>query len=389
VADADSRASRGAHAADGAVTRDDFAAPPSRVGLATVTRRPGADGVAYVGRLLHSALGDLAGRAPWTVDLDAERAGLLTRTERARFAARIAVGQLTQRFDLLLYNHPGIAAAHRLVPAPLRTPYGVFVHGIEVWGRAMSESQTQTLREAAIVLSNSEYTARRVMLESPRAGPVLACRLALLPHVAASTDPVDDALLNRVGARSVLIAGRMSAAERYKGHDQLLDVWPEVRRRVPTAQLVVVGGGDDAERLAAKARDLGLAADAVVFGGRVSDGTLAALFSRTRAFAMPSRGEGFGLVYLQAMRAGKPCLGSSDDAAGDIIVHGETGFLVAQRDAGATIEALETLLTNDALAERLGGAGRARFEREFTYERFVDRLGAALRAPDRRVAEAA
>ena len=95
-------------------------------------------------------------------------------------------------------------------------------------------------------------------------------------------------------------------------------------------------------------------------------------------FAMPSRGEGFGLVYLQAMRAGVPCLGSRDDAAADVIVDGETGLLVPQQDPEAIAGALARLLTDDAMRRRLGEASRRRFESTFTYARFRARLASVL-----------
>jgi phosphatidylinositol alpha-1,6-mannosyltransferase len=171
----------------------------------------------------------------------------------------------------------------------------------------------------------------------------------------------------------------MSAAERYKGHDELLEAWPSVRAAAPGAQLVVVGGGDDQPRLAARARERGLADD-VLFCGRVSDATLDALFERVALFAMPSRGEGFGVVYLQAMRAGLACVGATDDAAGDVIDDGRTGLLVAQRDVAGLARAIGTLLGDPALAKSMGRAGRERYEKEFTYERFRDRLASVLAA---------
>jgi glycosyltransferase involved in cell wall biosynthesis len=89
---------------------------------------------------------------------------------------------------------------------------------------------------------------------------------------------------------------------------------------------------------------------------------------------MPSSGEGFGLVYLEAMRAGLPCLGSVDDAAADIIRDGETGFLVSPGDPRGMSQAIVALLENEPLRRTYGSAGRRRFEAEFTLERFVDRF---------------
>ena len=102
--------------------------------------------------------------------------------------------------------------------------------------------------------------------------------------------------------------------ERYKGHDQLL----EAMTTLPDARLVVAGDGDDRRRLEEKAAALGLG-DRTFFTGFLSEATLAELYRRCAAFVMPSRGEGFGLVYLEAMRAGKPVLAARGSAAEEIV----------------------------------------------------------------------
>jgi len=93
---------------------------------------------------------------------------------------------------------------------------------------------------------------------------------------------------------------------------------------------------------------------------------------------MPSRGEGFGLVYLQAMRAGLPCLGSRDDAAADVIVDGDTGLLVPHQDPEAIAGAVARLLTDESMRRRMGEAGHRRFETVFSYPRFRARLASVL-----------
>ena len=98
----------------------------------------------------------------------------------------------------------------------------------------------------------------------------------------------------------------------------------------------------------------------VLFCGFLPARALAALWERVAVFAMPSAREGFGLVYLEAMRAGRPCIGSTSDAAGDIIVDGETGLLVDRANRSALAEALVTLLTNVSMRRqwaKQGGAG--------------------------------
>jgi len=165
-----------------------------------------------------------------------------------------------------------------------------------------------------------------------------------------------------------LIVARMSASERYKGHDALLDIWPTVLARHPDAVLTVAGDGDDRHRLEAKARERGLES-AVRFVGRVSDEALGALYGACRFFVMPSRDEGFGLVFLEAMRAGKACIGGTG-AASEIIEHGVTGWVVDPGSRDDLAAAVERLYNDAAACSRMGAAGRERFLSTFTDRHF-------------------
>src|SRR5262249_34823734 len=128
--------------------------------------------------------------------------------------------------------------------------------------------------------------------------------------------------------------------------DQLIAIMPSIVDRTPDAQLVVVGTGDDLERLKSLARESG-AGKAVLFTGFASPELLACLYSRCRLFAMPSRGEGFGLVYLEAMRFAKPCIASTVDAGREVVADGETGLLVDPDNLEELRGAVERLLRDD------------------------------------------
>jgi phosphatidylinositol alpha-1,6-mannosyltransferase len=156
----------------------------------------------------------------------------------------------------------------------------------------------------------------------------------------------------------------MAAGEIYKGHDELIDAWPHVLSAIPEAELVVVGDGDDAARLRAKA------GRGITFTGFVHRATLNQLYADAALFAMPSRGEGFGLVYLEAMAHGLPCIGSIHDAAAEVIDHGKTGLLVDLSDREALGRAIVCLLRDPGLRLGMGRAGLERLEQHFTFERF-------------------
>jgi phosphatidyl-myo-inositol dimannoside synthase len=349
-----------------------------RPSLAVITRKQGGDGVAFAGLLLERALSQIT-RAPLdTLELAPAVSGRPSSFEQARFTLSLVLTQLLERRGWWMFNHVGIARAQSLVPQSVRRPYAVLLCGIESWDPALSDDRKRTLRNATLRLAISEYTASRVSTTHPEIGPIIACPLALLPDAPSPTS-LEHAMLDQIRESSVLIVGRMSSAERYKGHDELLECWSTVVAQVPDAQLVMAGQGDDVTRLRGKAASLSIDSS-VLFLGFVPDGTLATLRERVALFALPSRGEGFGLVYLEAMRAGLPCVGGIHDAAADVISNGETGVLVNPKDGRALSSAIVTLLRSPDLRVRFGAAGKLRFEREFTFDRYCERLAPILSA---------
>jgi len=264
-------------------------------------------------------------------------------------------------FDLL-----GPARTQAYLPALLRGPYLVPLYGIEVW-RPLSRDRFRALAKATARLAISRHTLERARPFCPDLDGTAVVPLALEEREPEGT--VDQALLDRAGEGFLLIVGRMAASERYKGHDQVLGALPDL----PTARLVVAGSGDDQARLEARAAELGVA-ERVLFTGFASEATLAELYRRSAAFAMPSRGEGFGLVYLEAMRAGKPVVAARGSAADEIVEHGGTGLLIDPDDPRELAGALGGLLADPERARRMGEAGRERWRREFELERFHARV---------------
>jgi phosphatidylinositol alpha-1,6-mannosyltransferase len=340
--------------------------------LAVVSFAEMGGGLATAARLLRYAMTRWCGREPWTAVLEPAEYGPVPARTQARFAARVAAAQLAGRVDWLMFNHVSIARVQRFVPPPVRRPYAVFVHDVEAWDPGLGSHRRAVLRGATVRISNSRYTAARIERTNPDVGPVSACPLGLLDEPVALGGSRPD-WLDQVGPLSVLIVGRMHDTERYKGHDEILACWPSVVSRVPGAQLVIAGLGNDRPRLEAKARGAGVESS-VLFTGFVPAAWMPALWARVALFAMPSAREGFGLVYLEAMRAERACIGSTADAAGDVIVDGETGLLVDRDDPRAIGDALVALLTDEPRRRAMGAAGRRRYLAEFTADYFADRL---------------
>jgi phosphatidyl-myo-inositol dimannoside synthase len=304
---------------------------------------------------------------------------------KIRFLASACAAAVSWSPDLIICAHIGVAPAGRLIQKLMRTPYWVILYGIEVWGE-LAPAKQRALRAAQRLVSITRFTLdatiARHSLHQPRAlilPPTLPGERLPTPETACIAS--DDAQ-----RPMVLTVGRIASSECYKGHDVMLEAWPIVLRRLPDAEYWIVGGGDDRPRLELKARELGIVAS-VRFTGSVSPEELAVCYHRCCVFAMPARteldpraprGEGFGIVYLEAMAHGKPVVGPRVGAPAEFIRAGEHGLLVDPASAVEVANALIELLEDPERSRRMGEAARKFVTREFSFESFCKRLREGL-----------
>src|SRR5690606_12144066 len=189
-----------------------------------------------------------------------------------------------------------------------------------------------------------------------------------------------DGALRPNGLRMLLLVGRLDAGEREKGHRELIEAMPQVLEHEPDAQLVFVGSGsDEAEirRLAAASP----AAGAIFVAGAAPHDLLERLYLCCFAYVMPSRQEGVGLVYLQAMNCAKPCVACRDDGGGEHVLAGGTGYLVDRRgDPAALARIVVRRLADEEEARRMGLAGWQRLHGSYTAEAHQIRMLGQLRS---------
>src|SRR2546426_3185868 len=144
---------------------------------------------------------------------------------------------------------------------------------------------------------------------------------------------VDGEAFRRVGpgrtaeGPTILTVARLDARERSKGVDRVIAQIPALRRRFPGLAYVIGGSGDDVPRLSALAEQLGVS-DAVHFVGEVPDEELSARLSAADVFVMPSRKEGFGIVFIEAMACGTPVIACGLEGSSDALLDGRVGVLV-------------------------------------------------------------
>jgi phosphatidylinositol alpha-1,6-mannosyltransferase len=162
--------------------------------------------------------------------------------------------------------------------------------------------------------------------------------------------------------------GRMDAAERYKGHDQVLESLPLILARFPACKINIVGSGSDSERLLEKSKLLGLSGN-VSFLGRLDNSSLFAAVRSSTGLLLPSVREGFGFVYLYAMWAGLPAVAIRGTVAEEVL--GVCGIYAETQNPEAIAA---------AMAEALSGAwpfsreSQLRYKMNFSYDAFKERL---------------
>jgi phosphatidylinositol alpha-1,6-mannosyltransferase len=287
----------------------------------------------------------------------------------------------------------GAAAPLALLATGLRSAgvhrFVASTHGHEVGWAALPGSR-QLLRrigsEVDTVTYLGEYTRSRL---APALGP--HPRLVQLPpgvDTEAFSPTVDGAWVRsryRLGDRPTVVC--VSRLVPRKGQDTLIRALPLIRRRVPGAALLVVGGGPDAGRLRRLADRAGLGAG-VLFTGQVPWADLPAHFAAGDVFAMPCRTrragldvEGLGLVYLEASASGLPVVAGRSGGAPDAVQEGETGYVVDGRAVPAVADRIAALLADRDAARAMGEKGRAWVEREWRWDVLAARLGHVLRGP--------
>ncbi len=245
----------------------------------------------------------------------------------------------------------------------------VWVHGIEVWD-GPERREVNGLSEVDLFIAISEVTVARTACWRP---PGTRCEII---HPTADFErftpgPAREDLRARYGLPErqdvVLTVGRLASGEGYKGHDAVIRALPKVLERRPLTKYLIVGTGDDRKRLEKLAAELGLS-DKVVFAGWVSGGELAGHYRLASVFAMPSGGEGFGIVYLEALGCGCRVVAGVGDGAADALGGGKFGWMVDPSDSQALVagllESLDAESSGISHAEINSLYGKARFARE-------------------------
>lgn len=286
------------------------------------------------------------------------------------FAARIASRAVIDRPRLIIVGHLNFAVVSDWLGRYRGIPSWILTYGIEAWG-VERPALKRALARAACIVSISRYTGQRLIEEQgidPARVSILPCTFD--PHLFRPREP-SPRLLERLGLDAgqpvLLTVARLAGRDRYKGYDVVLEALPGIREEVPGLHYVLVGEGDDRPRIERRIRELGLERH-VTLAGFVPDDELPDYYSLCSLFAMPSKREGFGIVYLEAMACGKPAIAGNRDGARDALMDGELGVLVDPDDVTAFASAAVEVLSGRH-------PNRSIYDPEGLRRRVVERFG--------------
>jgi glycosyltransferase involved in cell wall biosynthesis len=216
-----------------------------------------------------------------------------------------------------------------------RIPLLLAIYGIDAWTRPAGQAAKLAAKQTDHVLSISDVTLRRFQEWSGFPGEKTSVCPNGIHLEQYGIGQKSEALLRRhnlTGRKVIMTFGRLAPEERYKGFDEVLETLPALIEQEPDLCYMIAGDGGDRGRLEAKARNLGVASN-VVFTGRISNKEKADYYRLADAFVMPSHGEGFGFVILEALACGIPVIASVADGTREAVRNGELGFVVDPDDS--------------------------------------------------------
>jgi phosphatidylinositol alpha-1,6-mannosyltransferase len=304
--------------------------------------------------------------------------------DRIRFSLAAMAAACFGRYDIIIVGHVNLLT---LVVASLKTRLRspvrllMIAHGIEVW-TCIHGRRRRAIAAVDTLMCVSTYTAQMIQQQAPA---LADSRFSIFPNALSETWVEQFAATGRNGERAgmpkrfLLSVTRLDKHDRYKGIVTALEAFAMLDD--PSIHYVIAGRGDDQDFLERVASRLQVSGR-VRFLGSVADVDLAQLYRRCAAFVLPSGKEGFGIVFLEAMYFGAPVIAAAAKGALDVVQHEHTGLLVPYGDSVALKSAMERLLTDKGLRDRIRIAGRQTVTADgcFTFQAYVRRLAQILDA---------
>jgi phosphatidylinositol alpha-1,6-mannosyltransferase len=286
------------------------------------------------------------------------------------FAWRVLQDILKNKPDLIILGHLHFAKLAPLLRQFTKKPIVCILHGIEAW--TYSQKLQKGINSITSFWSVSQYTSKR--FSSIYALP--SYRVELIFNTLAPTWNANQAQPSR--KPFFLSVCRLNEDEKYKGIDRMLGTVYKLKDlfKLHNFRYVIVSHGNDVHRHKVLSKEYGIQ-EVVDFQGKLSEERLQELYRDCYAFALPSSGEGFGIVYLEAMAYKKACIAHTDCGADDVVIHEHTGFQIHTDEE--LEKAISFLILNPKATKIMGVNGYALLQEKFIFPAFKKRINHILR----------
>ena len=297
------------------------------------------------------------------------------------FACHALLKSCRHKPDVIINGHIGFSPVCILIKKLLKIPYITITYGKDVWN--LTKAQKMGLKDSFRIFTISNYTRNLIiaqLMDYPQN------QINLLPNALDSErfKPGNrpEALLRKLGLQStdkiILSVSRLSKSEKDKGYTKTIAAVKELLGRFPNLKYVLAGSGDDLPRLRNLVKDERLDG-VIILPGFISEEELPDYYNLCDLFVLPSKKEGFGFVFLEALACGKPVIAGNKDGSVDAVLGGELGLLINPDNITEIKDAIARVLTND-IPQNMRDKDylRSRVIQAYGFDSFKNRLRAIL-----------
>ena len=289
------------------------------------------------------------------------------------------VEQLHRRSPVsVIHAHAALPCGHAaaFLSRNLGIPFVVTIHGLDVFNSCFQNGIAAGWRRKASL--RVYESARKVICISGKIEGLLRDGAGQPVNAEVVYNGTDPSLFTPARAPgpdpdetpTILVVGNLLAG---KGHELVLKAMSKLMNSYPGLQCRMIGDGADRDRFARLAKALGVS-DRVYFPGRQSRSDVARAMRACTIFVLPSRYEGLGCVYLEAMASGKPVIACRGQGIDEIIQHGSNGWLIPVDGLEELVQGMQVLLSNARLRAQIGDAARQTILSRLTLSHQADKL---------------
>ena len=230
--------------------------------------------------------------------------------------------------DLIIVSHLNFAPVAYLINIFFKVPYFICAYGIDV-NKQLPILTIHSIKKASQVLTISKWTRDRLLLLGIDEQKIINVGLTASNKLFCIKEKKQKLIdkYNLHHKKIILSVTRLDSKEQYKGYDKVIKSLPAILEKIPNVHYLIVGSGDDIHRtksIALKNNVLKY----ITFCGFVSENDLCDYYNISDLFVLPSKGEGFGIVFLEAMLCGTPVIAGNMDGSVDALADGDLGILI-------------------------------------------------------------